>query len=72
MACVFIGSSKYTTDLEKGPCYFTGKENANELYAETEIMDPTTFDSVNWEDLCDTLALKPKMYQLWFGKQGSG
>ena len=34
-------------------------------------MDKETFDTVTWEDLRDTLALKPKMYQLWFGKQGS-
>ena len=35
-------------------------------------MNPTTFDSVNWEDLQDTLALKPKKYQLWIGKQCPG
>ena len=34
---------------------------------EEEIMDPTTFESVKWEDLQDTLAFKPKKYQLWFG-----
>ena len=34
-------------------------------------MDIATFDKVTWEDFRDTLALKPKTYQLWFGKQGS-
>ena len=35
-------------------------------------MDPETFDSVNWEDLHKMLQKKPKMYQMWFRKQGSG
>ena len=36
-------------------------------------MDRMTFDSVNWEDLRDILALRPKIYQLWFGEQcGTG
>ena len=34
-------------------------------------MNKGTFDTVTWEDLQNTLALKPKMHQLWFGKQGS-
>ena len=34
-------------------------------------MDKETFDTVTWEDLHDTLALKPKVYQLYIGKQGS-
>ena len=50
----------------------TGKDQTKEFYVHQEIMNPTTFDSVNWEDLQDILAIKPKIYQLWFGKQCSG
>ena len=75
-ASVFIGSNKQTTDLAKGLRYFIGKATAREFYATPNskghnIMDTEVFDTVAWEDLRDTLALKPKMYQLWFGKQGS-
>ena len=34
-------------------------------------MDNEMFHMVTWDDIQDTLALKPKMYQLWFAKQGS-
>ena len=70
-ACVFIGKNKQTTDLEMGLRYHIGKARARTFYIERDIMDAPTFDSVTWEDLRDTLALKPKMYQLWFSKQGS-
>ena len=75
-ASVVIGKNKQTTDLAKGLRYFIGKATAREFYATRNskghnIMDKETFDTVTWEDLRDTLALKPKMYQLWFGKQGS-
>ena len=66
LACVFIGNNKQTADSAKGLWHFMGKEQAREFYREDKIMDSTTFDSVNWEDLWDTLALKPKIYQLWF------
>ena len=29
------------------------------------------FDTMTWEDLHNTLARKPKVYQLWLYKQGS-
>ena len=69
-ACVFIGKNKQTTDLAKGLRYHIGKARARKFYIERDIMDAPTFNSVTWEDLRDTLALKPKMYQLWFSKQG--
>ena len=34
-------------------------------------MYTATFDTVNWDDLRNTLALKPKSYQLWPDKEGS-
>ena len=75
-ASVSIRKNKQTTDLAKGLRYFIGKATAQEFYAKRNskghsIMDNETFDTVTWEDLHDTLVLKPKMYQLWFGKQGS-
>ena len=42
------------------------------FYEAINTMVPETFDSVNWEDLHKVLQKKSKMYQLWFGKQGSG
>ena len=75
-ASVFIGKNKQTTDLAKGLRYFIGKAMAQEFYAKRNskghnITDKKIFNTVSWEDLRDTLALKPKIYQLWFGKQGS-
>ena len=35
-------------------------------------MQMDDFEEVSWEDLGDTMQRKPKMYQLWLGKQGSG
>ena len=59
-------------DVTRWLRFIIGKENAREFYTAKEIMDPTTFNRVNWHDLRDTLALKPKIFQLWFGKQGLG
>ena len=60
----FHWKHKQTTDMAKGLHHFIGKEQAKEVYMEEEIMDPTTFNSVNWENFQDSLTLKPKMYQL--------
>ena len=57
-------------DLAAGLQYYIGKVTAREFYAAKNIMDMSTFDRVTWEDLCDTLARKPKKYQLWFDNQG--
>ena len=35
-------------------------------------MPAEVFDSVAWDDIRRALANKPKMYQLWYGKQVSG
>ena len=68
LAYAFIGNNRQTMDLVKGICYFTVKENTKEFYAIKRIMDPATFNTVNWDNLCNTLAPKPKIYQLWFRK----
>ena len=68
-ASVFTGKNKQTTDLVKGLRYFIDKAMAREFHVERNskghnIMDKETFDTVTWEDLRDTQALKSKMYQL--------
>ena len=35
-------------------------------------MTPRAFDEVDWESLDLALKVKPKMYNLWYGKQCSG
>ena len=75
-ASIFIGENKQTSDLTKGLRYYIGKATAEEFYAKPNpkgqnIMDNETFKIVMREDLQDTLALKPKMNQLRFSKQGS-
>ena len=35
-------------------------------------MSPQVFDSVSWKDVQNTLKSKPRMYQLWYGKQCLG
>ena len=68
-ARVFIGKNKQTTHLTKGLGYYIGKATARAFYGETNsngqnIMGKETFDTVTWEDIQDTLALKLNMYQL--------
>ena len=69
-ASVFIENNEQTTDVAKGLRYYIGKATAREFYTTSNNMDTATFDTVNWDDLRSTLALKSEMYQLWFGKQG--
>ena len=61
LVCIFIGNNKQTTDLVKGLQYFTGKENAKEFYITKGIMNTGTVNTMNWDDIHDTLALEPKM-----------
>ena len=56
--------------------YYIGRSTAREFYAKPNskgrnIMDKDMSDTVTWDDLQNILALKPKMYQLWFRKQGA-
>ena len=69
-ASIFIGKDEQTMDLATVLRYYIRKAMAREFYTEKNIVDTSTYNTVTWEDICDTLARKPKMYQLWFGKQG--
>ena len=70
--CVFIDDIKQTTDVAKDLRFHIRRQSARKLYAELNLMDNDTFDSVAWDDIRSTLDRTPKMYQLWYGKQGSG
>jgi len=39
---------------------------------ETGVMTAEAFDLVQWDDIRSALEQKPRMYQLWYAKQGSG
>jgi len=71
-ARVYLGDEKQTTDLAKTLRFHVGRAQARDFYASEDVMTNATFDTVCWEDLHHTLEKKPKMYQLWYGKQGSG
>jgi hypothetical protein len=71
-AAVYIEGEKQTTDIAKALRYNIGKANARRFYADEKIMANEIFDSVVWEDLRKTLQGRPRMYQLWYGKQCSG
>ena len=49
--CMFIENDKQATVMATRLRYFVGKEKAKEFYAEKGIMDPDTFDTVNWDDI---------------------
>ena len=70
--CVFIDDIKQTTDVAKDLRFYIGRQSTRKLYAELNLMDNDTFDSVAWDDIRSTLDRTPKLYQLWYGKQGSG
>ena len=71
-ARVFIAGHKQTTDLGKALRYHVGRARAKQFYADKDIMTEDEFEEVSWEDLGNMIQQKPKMYQLWLGKQGSG
>ena len=71
-ARVFIGGVKQTTDLAKGLRNTIRTDNALAHYKEREIFDEATFESIHFEPVKMVLAAKPKMYNLWHGKQCSG
>ena len=70
-ARVYIGEDKQTSALIKSLRYHIGKTQARELYQKLRIMDGDTFDSVAWRDTECALKGKPRMYQVWYGKQGA-
>ena len=69
---MFIAGHKQTTDLGKALRYHIGRARAKQFYADEDIMMEDEFEEVSWEDLGNMIQRKPKMYQLWLGKQGSG
>ena len=71
-ACVFINDVKQTTDVAKDLHFHISRQAAKKLYAELNLMDNDTFDSIAWDDIRSTLDNTPKMYQIWYGKQGYG
>ncbi|KAK1748959.1 hypothetical protein QTG54_000898 [Skeletonema marinoi] len=71
-ASVFFDGSKQTSDIAKELRYQIGRRNARQFYQDEKIMDNSTFDSIAWADLRSLLEKRPKMYQLWYGKQCSG
>ena len=72
LACLYIDGEKQTTDVAKGLRYQIGRRAARHFFQEEGIMDNKTFDMVAWEDVRSALESKPRMYQLWYGKQCSG
>ena len=71
-ACVFINDVKQTTDVAKDLRFHIGRQTVKKLYAKLNLMDNDAFDSVAWDDIRSTLDKTPKMYQLWYSKQGYG
>ncbi|KAL7530902.1 hypothetical protein ACHAXR_003737 [Thalassiosira sp. AJA248-18] len=69
---VFFNGEKQTSDLLHGLRYHLGRARSRDFYAHEGILDTAAFDQVAWDDLCTLLDRKPKMYQLWYGKQCSG
>ena len=70
-ARVFIAGQKQTTDLAKAMRFHVGRARAKQFYSDEDIMTEDEFEEVSWSDLGNTIQKKPKMYQLWLGKQGS-
>ena len=72
VARVYIAGNKQTTDLSKALRFHVGKAQARQFCIDERLMEGREFDEVDWENLNDIIQCKPRMYQLWFGKQGSG
>ena len=71
-AYMYIGDEKHTTDLSKTLRYHIRRAQAKQFYLEKQIMGEESFESVSWEDVRDDMNGKGRMYQIWYGKQGSG
>ena len=70
--CIFIDDIKQTTDVANALRFHMGRQSARKLYAKLNIIDNDAFVSVAWDNIHSTLNRTPKMYQLWYGKLGSG
>lgn len=71
-ASMFIKGVKQTTDMAKGLREHIGRFNSKKFYREKGIFDEATFESIDFEAVQIALSAKPKMYNLWYGKQCSG
>jgi endonuclease/exonuclease/phosphatase family metal-dependent hydrolase len=71
-AAVYINGIKQTSDLAKELRYYVGQQRARQFYADEGIIAPEIFDTVEWNALRDLLERRPRMYQIWYGKQCSG
>ena len=71
-AWVLIKGEKQTTDISKNLRFSIGQHNAKAYFEKKGILSADAFEQVAWDDLNRFLNRKPSMYQLWYGKQGSG
>ena len=71
-ASVYLKGVKQTTDVSKGLRKTLGRDRAKEFYAKKGIFDEQTFESIDWEATTAVMDAKPKMYNIWYGKQCSG
>ena len=71
-ARVFVNGIKQTTDIKKGLKRDIGRTQAREFYKRKNLLSEEVFDVVDWDAIELSLKGKPKMYNLWYGKQGSG
>ena len=60
------------TDVGRGLKRNINCQQAKKFYAKMELLTPRVFDEVNWEALDRALKVKPKMYNVWYGKQCPG
>ena len=58
--------------LDQGTTRHVRTANALAHYKEQEIFNEATLESIDFEPVKMVLAAKPKMYNLWHGKQCSG
>ena len=76
LATVTIVEVKQTTDVGKGLKQIIGHRQAKDYNAKQNKegkgqVPNEVFDQVDWPTINLTLAAKPKMYNLWYGKQCS-
>ena len=77
LATVTIAGVKQTTDVCKGLKQVIGHRQAKDFNTKQNKegkgqVPNEMFDRVDWKAVNSTLAAKPKMYNLWYGKQCSG
>ena len=71
-AQVYVNGIKQTTDVRKGLKRGIGRQQARVFYKRMNLLPDKVFDVVDWDAIELSLKSKPKMYNLWYGKQCSG